>query len=106
MAKHDDECDNCGSTESKKFWSFKDGSTLCDECCEMVGDRWEHRTIRKVFYAFTFSLVLWMMQRVYEPQIYSGSFFQSAAEIIVYFVIFYVIAIVVQNSWLKRGLKD
>jgi hypothetical protein len=35
-----DKCSHCGSTKSKLFWDFDDGSVLCDKCNEEIGDNW------------------------------------------------------------------
>lgn len=43
-----DKCDNCGSTQSKTFYDFKDGSVLCDECDKKVGNEWEKKTKKKL----------------------------------------------------------
>lgn len=30
--EHPDKCDLCGTTKAKKYWDYKDGSTICDKC--------------------------------------------------------------------------
>ncbi|MEI7961238.1 MAG: transglutaminase-like domain-containing protein [archaeon] len=42
-----DKCDNCGSTHSKTFWDFKDGSILCDSCHHKIGLQWENKVKSK-----------------------------------------------------------
>lgn len=39
--KHEDKCSNCGSTETKMFHDFEDGSVLCDKCNKQLGHKWE-----------------------------------------------------------------
>ncbi len=41
--EREDKCSKCGTTKSKTFWDFDDGSVLCDKCHKEVGDTWKKR---------------------------------------------------------------
>lgn len=36
-----DKCNNCGTTETKTFWDFKDKTMLCDNCHGKYGKIWQ-----------------------------------------------------------------
>jgi hypothetical protein len=36
-----DKCSNCGKIRSKKFWTFKDKTRLCDDCHWRYGELWQ-----------------------------------------------------------------
>jgi hypothetical protein len=42
----EDKCDNCGSTDAKKYWDYDDQSVLCDKCDKEIGDEWESGFLR------------------------------------------------------------
>ncbi|VVB75665.1 Uncharacterised protein [uncultured archaeon] len=44
MSKLPDKCSNCGSTKSKTFWDYKDGSILCDKCEKKISKYYEFRS--------------------------------------------------------------
>jgi tetratricopeptide (TPR) repeat protein len=39
-------CDNCGTTNTKKFLHFEDNSVLCFECDKIIGDEWQEGILR------------------------------------------------------------
>ncbi|MCX6803721.1 MAG: hypothetical protein NTY48_04080 [Candidatus Diapherotrites archaeon] len=41
MGKSSDKCSNCGSTKSKTFWDYSDGTMLCTKCEKTMGVKWE-----------------------------------------------------------------
>lgn len=36
-----DKCSNCGSTKTKLFWDYPDGTILCDKCEKEISNQWE-----------------------------------------------------------------
>ncbi|MAG78741.1 hypothetical protein CL616_05245 [archaeon] len=44
--KNKDKCDNCGTTNTKKFLHFEDSSVLCSECDKKMGDEWQEGILR------------------------------------------------------------
>lgn len=39
----EDKCANCGETDVETFWTYDDGSMLCESCHKEMGDEWYER---------------------------------------------------------------